>query len=272
MSDDLVSKLDRLREYFKSLGSVAVAYSSGVDSSFLLMVAKEVLQDRVVAVTVATESFTEVEEKECIKFCRDNDIKHKMCYVNQLDISGFSDNPVNRCYLCKKVIFENIKKAASEYGIENVAEGSNLDDLGDYRPGLKAIEEMGVLSPLIEVGLDKFQIRQLSEEMGLYTYNKPSFACLSSRVPYGEKITSEKLRMVELAEEHLKSLGFSQIRVRIHELSYRLARIEVGEKDFDKIIKEDIRKNIVSRLKKLGFSYIAIDLQGYRSGSMNEVL
>lgn len=270
--DKLEYKLQRLKAQLKSIKSVAIAYSSGVDSSFLLKVAKDVLCNNVIAVTVVSESFTGREEEETIQFCRENDIFHEICYVNQLNIDGFSDNPPNRCYICKKVIIEEIKMAALKYGIENVAEGSNMDDMADYRPGLRAIEELGILSPLREAGLYKSEIRLLSEQMGLYTYNKPSCACLASRFAYGEQITDEKLRMVEAAEEYLYSLGFLQIRVRIHDLKYKIARIEVSEKDLDRILIKDIKFGIIEKLKEIGFSYVTLDLGGYRSGSMNEVL
>lgn len=270
--DKLDNKLQKLKAQLKSMGSVAIAYSSGVDSSFLLKVAKDVLGNNVIAVTAASESFTEREEKETKQFCSENNIVHEICYVNQLNIAGFSNNLPNRCYICKKAMFEEIKATALNYQIENVAEGSNMDDMADYRPGLKAIEELGILSPLREAGLYKSEIRLLSEQMGLYTYNKPSAACLASRFSYGEQITSEKLKMVESAEEYLCSLGFSQIRVRLHDYKYKIARIEVSDKDFELILAKNRRFSIIEKLKEIGFSYVTLDLGGYRSGSMNEAL
>ncbi|MCD7779435.1 MAG: ATP-dependent sacrificial sulfur transferase LarE, partial [Candidatus Gastranaerophilales bacterium] len=196
-------------------------------------------------------------------------IKYKVIYINELDIEGFKNNPKNRCYLCKSKLFNEIKKAAAEDNIYNIIEGSNFDDIKDYRPGRKAIKELGILSPLESVKLTKEEIRILSKEKNLKTWNKPSFACLSSRIPYGEEITKEKLKMIENAEQILFDTGFRQCRVRIHGI---MARIEIEEKEFEKLIQKDIRTRINKEFTKLGFSYVSLDLKGYRTGSMNEVL
>lgn len=265
--DDLHKKFKKLKEYIKSLNSVAVAFSSGVDSTFLLKVCSMLLKENCVAFTAKSCSFPERELNEAIEFCKKENIKHIIFNSEELDIDGFSNNPVNRCYLCKKELFKKIQKISKENNIENIVEGSNIDDLGDYRPGLEAVRELNVKSPLRYSNMTKAEIRELSKELGLDTYKKQSFACLSSRFVYGEKITKEKLKMVELAEQMLLDEGFHQVRVRIHG---NIARIEIMPEEFEKLL--DIRKKINYEFKKLGFSYITMDLSGYRTGSMNETI
>lgn len=265
----LQDKYNDLKEYLKNLGSVAVAFSGGVDSTFLLKVAHDTLGDRAIAVTARSLSFPERELKEAIAFAGKLGVDHKIVDSEELEIEGFSENPTNRCYLCKHELFSKMKQIALENGISEVVEGSNLDDLGDYRPGLTAIQELEVKSPLRIAGLTKDEIRQLSKDMGLPTWEKQSFACLSSRFPYGQRITPEKLRMVDEAEQLLLDLGFRQIRVRHHDT---LARIEISEDQFPKIMEKEIRDRINSRLKEIGFTYVSLDLTGYRTGSMNETL
>jgi uncharacterized protein len=262
-------KLAHLKSYLQELGSVAIAFSSGVDSTFLLKVAHDVLGDRVIAVTARSCSFPKRELAEAEAFCRQEGIRHFVCDSEELNIEGFSQNPPNRCYLCKRELFEKIKEIAKEQGIAYVAEGSNMDDNGDYRPGLIAVAELGIKSPLREAELAKDEIRALSRELGLPTWEKQSFACLSSRFVYGETITEEKLGMVDRAEQLLLDLGFHQIRVRIHD---KLARIEVMPEEFEKLIERETREEIVSRFKSYGFTYVSMDLVGYRTGSMNETL
>lgn len=266
-NDALHEKHRKLKEYLSELGSVAVAFSSGVDSTFLLMTAHEVLGDDVIAVTARSCSFPGRELKEAEEFCISEGIRHIIIESEELAIDGFKQNPRNRCYLCKKELFSKMIQAAEEEGIKFVAEGSNLDDNGDYRPGLKAIAELGIKSPLREAGLTKDDIRALSKEMGLKTWDKPSFACLASRFVYGETITEEKLAMVDKAEQLLLDLGFRQVRVRIHG---DIARIEILPAEFAKLMEDAVRDKVNSTLKNLGFSYVAMDLEGYRSGSMNE--
>lgn len=265
----LQEKYEVLKEYIKSLNSVAVAFSSGVDSTFLLRVAHDVLGDQAIAVTARSCSFPERELNEAIAFAKENGIVHMIVDSEELEIEGFSENPVNRCYLCKHELFSKMKEIAVKNGFQEVVEGSNMDDLGDYRPGLTAIEELGVKSPLRHAELTKDEIRQLSKEMGLPTWEKQSFACLSSRFPYGQSITPQKLKMVDEAEQLLLDLGFRQVRVRHHD---SLARIEIDENQFPKIMKQKIRERINNRFREIGFTYVSLDMAGYRTGSMNETL
>lgn len=267
--DQLTIKLDNLKRDLKALGSVAIAFSGGVDSTFLVKVAYDVLGNQAVAVTARSHTYPVREFDEAEAFASSLGIKHISCVSEELDIEGFASNPPNRCYLCKKELITKIKEIADHNGLAFVAEGSNLDDDGDYRPGLLAIKELGVKSPLREAGLTKDDIRKLSRQMNLPTWDKPSFACLSSRFPYGETITKKKLAMVDQAEQMLFDLGFKQVRVRSHE---NLARIEIDEKDFSRLLEPALRERIHAKLKALGYSYISLDLKGYRTGSMNEVL
>lgn len=262
-------KLVQLKTYLKSLGRVAVAFSGGVDSTFLLKAAQDVLGDQVIAITAKPRSFPDREMNEAKAFCRDQGIRHFVCKFNELKIEGFCENQPNRCYLCKKELFGKIAQIAEKQKIPYIVEGSNLDDDGDYRPGLAAVSELGVKSPLRQAGLYKKEIRELSKEMGLPTWKKPSFACLSSRVPYGEQIMEEKLEMIDRAEQLLLDRGFQQVRVRIHG---RLARIEVLPEELEKLIEKNTRQEIITNFKSYGFAYVSIDLEGYRTGSMNETL
>ena len=269
IDDNLNKKFNNLKDYLKSLNSVIVAFSSGVDSTFLLKVAKEVLKDNVIAVTASSCSFPARELQEAKDYCKQENIKHIIVNSEELDIEGFKNNPPNRCYLCKRELFEKIIKLAHEHNIENIAEGSNTDDNGDYRPGLTAVAELDIKSPLREVGLTKSEIRLLSKEMGLPTWDKPSFACLSSRFVYGEEITYQKLNMVDKAEQKLLDLGFHQVRVRIHG---NIARIEIEPCEFAKILKDDIASELNRYFQELGFTYVTLDLGGYQTGSMNKTL
>ena len=258
-----------LQENLKALGSVAVAFSSGVDSTFLLKAAQEALGDKVIAVTASSCSFPKRELEEAKAFCEKNRIRQIIVESEELDIDGFRQNPKNRCYLCKHELFEKIWEIAKENGMNAVAEGSNMDDNGDYRPGLIAVRELGVSSPLRQAELSKAEIRELSREMGLPTWDKQSFACLSSRFVYGETINEKKLGMVDKAEQLLLDMGFHQVRVRIHG---NIARIEVLPEEIAKIVEEENRMKIASKLKEYGFDYVTLDLLGYRTGSMNETL
>ncbi len=266
--EEAVRKYEALKAYFQELGSVAVAFSGGVDSTFLVKTAHDTLGDQCIAVTARSASFPKRELHEAEAFCEQEGIRHFKVDSEELNIEGFSHNPKNRCYLCKHELFEEILELADQQQIAYVAEGSNMDDNGDYRPGLQAVRELGIKSPLRHVGLNKEEIRLLSKEMNLPTWNKQSFACLSSRFVYGEEITIPKLGMVDRAEQLLLDLGFHQVRVRIH--GENLARIEVDETDLERLL--SCRKQITAELKTYGFTYVTMDLTGYRTGSMNETL
>jgi uncharacterized protein len=266
---DLDQKYEILKANLRSLGSVAIAFSSGVDSTFLLKTAHDVLGNKAIAVTASSCSFPQRELNEAKAFCKEHGITHVICASEELDIEGFRSNPTNRCYLCKHELFEKIWEIAKEYHLENVAEGSNMDDNGDYRPGLIAVKELNVKSPLREAGLNKEEIRELSRSMGLPTWNKQSFACLSSRFVYGETIDEKKLGMVDKAEQLLLDLGFHQVRVRIHGM---MARIEVLPEELTRIVQPEIRTQITESFKSYGFTYMTLDLEGYRTGSMNETI
>lgn len=267
--DMIYEKYSELKEYIASLGSAAVAFSGGVDSTFLLKAARDALGDNVIAVTACSRAFPERELREAKKFCQDNRIRHIIVHSEELDIDGFRQNPENRCYLCKQELFNKIWDIARDSHMNAVVEGSNLDDNGDYRPGLLAVRELGVKSPLREARFTKDEIRRMSRELGLPTWNKQSFACLSSRFAYGETITEEKLGMVDQAEQLLLDLGFHQVRVRVHGM---IARIELFPSEFEKLMREDVRQTVHARLKALGFTYVTLDLKGYQTGSMNETL
>ena len=262
-------KLAQLKTSLAGLGSLAVAFSSGVDSTFLLKVAHEALGEHVLAITAKSSSFPKRELEESISFCKGENIRQIIFGSRELEVEGFRQNPPNRCYLCKKAFLEKVKEAATGHGIAHVAEGSNVDDEGDYRPGMTAVAELGITNPLRYARMTKEDIRRLSRMMGLSTWDKRSYACLASRFVYGEQITEEKLSMVDKAEQLLLELGFRQFRVRIHG---RMARIEVEPSQFDRLMEEDVRERLVTSLKQYGFSYVTLDLQGYRTGSMNEVL
>lgn len=264
-----MNKLEALKDYIRGLGSLAVAYSSGVDSTFLLKVAHDVLGDRCIAVTGVSPSFPKREREESEAFCRAEGIRQIIFETHEMEKEEYASNPSNRCYYCKHTLFSDVIDIAKREGIAYVAEGSNMDDLGDYRPGLQAIKELEVLSPLRQVELTKAEIREYSKELGLPTASKPSFACLASRIPYGERITPEKLAKVEAAEDVLAGYGIPQYRVRVHG---NLARIEVPEEYLGFVMEDARRKEILERFRAIGFFYVTVDMKGFRSGSMNEVL
>jgi uncharacterized protein len=262
-------KISRLKSIIKDAGRVAVAFSGGVDSTFLLKVAHDVLQDKVTAVTVDSCVFLKREMDEAKSFAEGLAISHVIVNFDIFDIKGFSDNPPQRCYLCKKGIFREIIKIAEKLGIKYIADGSNVDDLEDYRPGIAALKELGVASPLREAGLTKAEIRTLSREMGLATWDKPAVACLASRIPYGHIISKDKLKMIEKAEDYLLKLGFKQVRVRHHG---DIARIEVEDGERELFFNKELMDKAYCRFKDIGFKYAALDLRGYRTGSLNETV
>jgi uncharacterized protein len=260
-------KLNILRNNIRRMQSVVVAYSGGVDSTFLLKVAHDVLAENVVAMTSRSYIHPEREFRQAIELAQKIGAKQVVINSDELEIEGFSDNPGNRCYLCKKALFSKISEWARQHHIQHFADGSNVDDLGDYRPGTQAAKELGVVSPLQEAGLSKDEIRILSKELGLPTWDKPPFACLASRFPYGQKITREKLQQVDQGEQFLLDLGFRQVRVRHHG---DVARLEVSADEREKFFDTALMDKVYAQFARFGFPYVSLDLKGYRAGSMNE--
>ncbi len=264
--NNLETKANHLKNELKKLNNFVVAYSGGTDSTFLAVMAKEAVgSTNFVAVTAKAPIFSELELTESSNLAKDFAINHHVFNVNVLDYESFVENPPNRCYYCKKVIAMEINKIAQEYGYSYVMDGTNHDDVSrDIRPGVKAAKEMNILSPLKDVGLTKEEIRKLSRSKNIPNWNKPSNACLASRIPYGSTITTNKLSKIETAENILKEAGIDQVRARCHD---EILRIEVPVENFEKILTD--KDHIVYKLKELGFKYITLDLEGYRSGSMN---
>lgn len=254
-------KLKRLKEILSGMGSALIAYSGGVDSTFLLKVAHDVLGNRIIAVTAKSLIHPLWETEEAKKMAERIGVKHLVVETDELSNPQFTTNPPERCYRCKKGLLSTLTAIAKEHGLNHILDGSNYDDTEDFRPGMKAVSEFGVRSPLLEAGLRKEEIRKLSKRFGLSTWNRPAYACLATRFPFGTLITKEGLDMVNNAEEFMRSLGIEQLRVRHHG---HIARIEVLQKDIPKILKKDVRNKIISNLKKLGYNYVTIDLEGYR--------
>lgn len=268
MDRQIEEKYEKLGGILRSMGRIVVAFSGGVDSAFLLKAALEFIgPDRVLAITADSETYPEREKREAIELARELGAPHEVIHTSELNIPGYAENPTNRCYFCKNSLFDHLIPIAKERGYDCVVFGAIADDLGEHRPGLQAAHEQGVRAPLLEAGIKKSEIRHLSRKFGLRTWDKPSFACLSSRIPYGEAITAEKLSMIDRAEDFLIQLGFRQVRVRQHD---NLARIEVPASELADLLA--VADTVQAKLKEIGYAYVTLDLKGYRSGSLNEVL
>jgi uncharacterized protein len=260
-------KFDKLKTNLKGMGRAAIAFSGGVDSTFLLKAAHGVLKNDAVAITANSVFVSKRELEDAVKIVKLLSVRHIFIDLDILNIEGLRKNPENRCYICKKAVFEKICEIAQENNIKYVLDGSNVDDLGDYRPGMSALQELKIISPLRDAGMTKEDIRILSKELGLPTWNKPAFACLASRFPYGHEISQQKLDMVEQAEQFLSDLGFKQFRVRHHG---DIARVEVEESERIRFFDALMLDRVHDELKNIGFKYVALDLKGYRMGSLNE--
>ncbi len=264
-----ISKKENLIRMLKDLRSVLIAFSGGVDSAFLLALAHQYLGDKVIAATGNSPIFPSREQDSAAEFARQRGIKHIIFQTTETGLPEFISNPPDRCYHCKKALARSLIEIAKQRDIPHIAHAANLDDLSDYRPGMRAVQEMGFLSPLLDSNLCKDEIRFLSREMGLPTWDKPSMPCLASRIPYWSIITKQKLTMIEEAENFLWDNGFRQFRVRHHG---PVARLEMDQKGINRFSKEDLRNKVVKKLREIGFSYVSLDLEGYVSGSMNRYL
>jgi len=268
-TETAIAKEDQLRRRLRDLGSVIVAFSGGADSAYVAYIAYQELASNMLAITADSESYAEFQLTDALEFTRSFGIPHEVIKTEEIQVEEYRNNPPNRCYYCKRELHTDLRGLADERGFAAICDGNNLDDTGDFRPGRKAAAELGVVSPLIECGITKAELRFLSRRAGLPTWDRPASACLSSRVPYGMEVTPEKLKVIERGEDTLRDLGFVVFRLRHHG---DLARVEVSPNELSRALSVEMAAEITSRLKALGFKYVTLDLEGYRTGALNESL